>query len=124
MTHSDLLAEIRERDALKGDGRGGVTMTQAEADRRTLLRLLDKKTLPTTWTGEDGTVYDLTKPLRDQDGNYWHHVGWITRDERVPLVAWTATPNPLGISKRWADVSLLRAVIEETGPLTAAGPED
>lgn len=39
---SDLLAEIRQRDALKGHSAAGVTMTQAEADRRTLLRLLDQ----------------------------------------------------------------------------------
>lgn len=38
---TDLLGEIRERDALKGHSAAGVTMTQVEADRRTLLRLLD-----------------------------------------------------------------------------------
>ena len=124
MSENPTLAEIRARDALKGNGHGGVTMTQAEADRRTLLRMLDKKTLPTTWTDQDGTVYDLTRPLLDQDGSYWHHVGWITFDETMPLMAWTLTPDPLGVSKRWADVSMLRAIIEESGPLTTVEPED
>ena len=39
---SDTLAEIRARDALKGHSGAGVTMTRAEADRRTLLRMLDE----------------------------------------------------------------------------------
>jgi hypothetical protein len=33
--------EIKARDALKGSGVGGVTLTQPEADRRALLRLWD-----------------------------------------------------------------------------------
>lgn len=39
---TDQLAEIRARDALKGHGPAGVTMTQSEADRRYLLAELDR----------------------------------------------------------------------------------
>lgn len=38
------LAGIRQRDADKGHSDAGITMTQAEADRRALLRLLDQVT--------------------------------------------------------------------------------
>ncbi len=48
VTDSDLLAGIRERDALKGHNPAGVTMTQAEVDRRALLRMLGDVELNST----------------------------------------------------------------------------
>lgn len=46
MTAEDVgrLEEIRARDKARGYGHAGVTMTQSEADRRTLLRMLDTGT--------------------------------------------------------------------------------
>lgn len=40
-----------------------------EAD---LAAALAEHNLPTTWTGPDGTTYDLTRPLTDRDGDSWH----------------------------------------------------
>lgn len=42
MDDPDRIAEIRARDARLARPDAGVTMTQADADRRTLLRLLDE----------------------------------------------------------------------------------
>jgi len=99
---TDLLAEIRARDALKGHSPAGVTMTQAEADRRTLLRLLDatreelaaalgkidrlnaRPVAPTEWISPAGVSYDLTRPILDKDGEAWRHTGWFTNHDGEP----------------------------------------
>ncbi len=111
---SDPLAEIRARDALKSHSCAGVTMTQAEADRRTLLRLLDatreeltaalgrlnaQPAAPTTWISPSGATYDLTKLLIDKDGEAWRHAGWFTNfdgelEPRLTLAAAINTSDP------------------------------
>lgn len=77
---TDLLAEIRARDALKGHGPAGVTMTQAEADRRTLLALLDRALIrtPITALGLDRRPLNL---LRAAGIHVVAHLARLTEDE-------------------------------------------
>jgi len=81
----------------------------------------------TAWTDpETGATYDLAQPLLDAEGDYWHHIGWLTPpDGPIPLVMWSPSPDRALLGTRWADVSVLIRVIEDCGPLEpapAAGP--
>lgn len=44
----------------------GLQLTVAD-----LREVLAEPFLPSTWTAPDGTVYDLTRPLLDRDGDEW-----------------------------------------------------
>lgn len=61
-----------------------------------------------TWTGPDGTVYDLGHGLRDKDGDVWVCVGWFEPFDGAPIPAmeWNYEQHPL------------TQVIECYGPLT------
>lgn len=87
-----------------------------------LLRDLDAATA-TRWTDPDsGETYDLSVPQRDADGAYWRHAGWLglPGGPRVPLMLWSATRDlPEGGIRRISDLAVLRAVIDDYGPLTA-----
>jgi hypothetical protein len=89
---------------------------------RSLLAELAQATA-TVWTDPDtGDVYDLSRPLRDADGEYWHHIGWLAPVEGpVPLVMWSPSPTREHLGTRWSDVAVLPRVIEEHGPLATAG---
>lgn len=41
--------------------------------------------VPMTWTGLDGTVYDLAHGLRDADGDVWVCLGWWYPFEGDPV---------------------------------------
>ena len=86
---------------------------------RQLLADLDAATAR-RWTDErDGSTYDLTEPLRDANGDYWHHIGWLTLPGHpgpVPMVMWSMSANREHLGRRWADVAPLVSVIDENGP--------
>lgn len=69
----------------------------------------DPAGLATTWTGPDGTVYDLGHGWRDAEGDVWVCVGWWQpfEGDPVPLMVWDdAQPEPI------------TDVIRQFGPLT------
>lgn len=61
-----------------------------------------------TWTGPDGTVYDLGHGLRDKEGDVWVCTGWFQPfdGDPVPVVEWNG------------DRHQLPEVITMYGPLT------
>lgn len=61
-----------------------------------------------TWTGPDGTVYDLGHGLRDADGDVWICQGWFQPfdGDPVPVMVW-GDEQPCHITE----------VIERYGPL-------
>lgn len=105
--------------------RAGCDASEATGELAAEIRRL-RATQPTAWTGpETGTAYDLTAPLRDADGDYWHHVGWVTlHDAPIPLVMWSPSADRSQLGARWSDVSVLPRVIEDCGPLTALQVDD
>lgn len=111
---ADQLRAILEGGEHADDGR-------IAALAKEVLRDLDAATA-TRWSDPDGgETYDLSVPLRDADGDYWHHTGWLTRpDGPLPLVMWSVSANREHLGTRWADVHVLARVIEDHGPLTAA----
>lgn len=53
---------------------GAISTLRSEGLRLTVADLravLAEPFLPSTWTAPDGTVYDLTRPLLDRDGDEW-----------------------------------------------------
>ena len=73
---------------------------------------------PATWTGHDGTVYDLTAPLIDRYDDHWHLAGWIhPTDDTDPLPLLSAYSAP----GAWITDVLtpLPLVITDYGPLKA-----
>lgn len=85
---------------------------------REVLRDLDAATA-TQWTDPGtGETYDLSVPQRDADGQFWHHIGWLTPPfGPLPLVMWSPSANREHLGTRWADVSVLERAIEDCGPL-------
>jgi len=71
------------------------------------------------WTDPaTGVRYDLSQPLLDTDGDYWHHFGQLDLDDGpMPLMLWSGTAVRADVSKSFADLALLRDVIAEHGPL-------
>lgn len=100
--------------------RAGCEASEATGELAAEIRRL-RAAHPTAWTDPDtGTAYDLTAPLLDADGDYWHHVGWVTlHGAPLPLVMWSPSADRFQLGARWSDVSVLPRVIEDCGPLTA-----
>jgi hypothetical protein len=89
------LEEIRARDKARGYGHAGVTMTQSEADRRTLLRMLDAATA---------------------DVEIWHEAhGDAAR--AASRQAEAAQDAAWGVADAWAFLATLRAVLATNGRL-------
>jgi len=67
----------------------------------------------TTWTGPDGTVYDLGHGLRDADGDVWVCTGWFQpyEGDPVPFMEWSD------------DRADLAEVVLRYGPLTTCAED-
>lgn len=122
VTPAEVLAGVvRDFDAYPLDGSvmvapGGVA-SFVECLRSLLAELA--QATATVWSDPDtGTVYDLSGPLRDADGGFWHHIGWTAPiGGPVPLVMWSQSASREHLGTRWSEVSILTRVIEDCGPL-------
>ncbi len=102
------LAEIRSRDALKGGGAAGATMTQADADRRTLLRLLAEMTLC-----RDNAVRHAER----EDVEIEFHLDEQLRDGLAGVAEWLDSPEP-DHAPDWLIDAVVRVVRPELARLT------